>query len=87
MTKLMRTKKRTSVAAHCEGLADVPVPCGVHRLMQHVQGYSRSHWTPPLGDYSLRFALAATRTTANKTTTTKCTNFAGHFDGPGGAPV
>jgi hypothetical protein len=34
--------------------------------MQHVQGYTGSHWTPPSGDYSLRIALAAART-ANKT--------------------
>jgi hypothetical protein len=39
-----------------------------HRPMQHVQGYTRSHWTPPSGDYSLRIALAAARATANKTT-------------------
>ena len=39
-----------------------------HRPMQHVQGYTGSHWTPPLGDYSLRIALAAARATANKTT-------------------
>ena len=29
-----------------------------HRPMQHVQGYTGSHWTPPLGHYSLRIALA-----------------------------
>ena len=32
------------------------------------QGYTGSHWTPPLGDYSLRIASAAARATANKTT-------------------
>jgi hypothetical protein len=36
--------------------------------MQHVQGYTGSHWTPPSGDYSLRIALAAARATANITT-------------------
>ena len=36
--------------------------------MQHVQGYTGSHWTPPSGDYSLHIALAATRATENKTT-------------------
>jgi hypothetical protein len=35
--------------------------------MQHVQGYTGSHWTPPSGNYLLRIALAAART-ANKTT-------------------
>ena len=39
-----------------------------HRPMQHVQGYTGSHWMPPSGDNSLRIALAATRATANKTT-------------------
>jgi hypothetical protein len=38
-----------------------------HRLMQHVEGYTGSHWTPPSGDYLLCIALAAART-ANKTT-------------------
>jgi hypothetical protein len=36
--------------------------------MQHVQGYTGSHWMPPSGDYSLRIALAAARVTANKIT-------------------
>ena len=36
--------------------------------MQHVQGYTGSHWTPPSGNYSLRIALAAARATANKIT-------------------
>jgi hypothetical protein len=35
--------------------------------MQHYQGFTRSHWMPPSGDYSLRIASAATRATANKT--------------------
>jgi hypothetical protein len=73
--------------AHFEGLVDAPVLCGVHCLMQHVQGYSGSHWTPPLGNYSLRIAPAATGVTANKTTMKKCTNIAGRFDGRGCAPV
>jgi hypothetical protein len=35
--------------------------------MQHVQGYTGSHWMPPLGDYLLRIASAAARVTENKT--------------------
>jgi hypothetical protein len=35
--------------------------------MQHVQGYTGSHWMPPLGDYLLRIASAAARATENKT--------------------
>jgi hypothetical protein len=87
MTKLMMTLKCTSIAAHFEGLADALVLCGVHHPMQHVQGYSGSYWTLPSGDYLLCISLAAAGTTANKTTMTKCTNFAGRFDGRGGAPV
>jgi hypothetical protein len=33
--------------------------------MQHDQGFTRSHWTPPSGDYSLRIAPAAARATIN----------------------
>jgi hypothetical protein len=56
MAKLLMTIKCTSVAAHSDGLADTLVLCGVHCLMQHVQGYCRSHWMPSLGNYSLHIA-------------------------------
>jgi len=36
--------------------------------MQHDQGFARSHWTRPLGNYLLRIAPAAARATANETT-------------------
>jgi len=35
--------------------------------MQHDQGFTGSHWTPPLGDYLLRIAQAAARATINST--------------------
>jgi hypothetical protein len=44
-----------------------------HHPMQHVQGYSGSHWTPALGDYLLRIAPAATRATGKQTTINKYT--------------
>ncbi len=75
------------VSAHFEGLADVPMQYKAHRPMHHVQGYTGSHWTLPPGYYLLSITPAATRATANKTTTNKCTHFAGHFDGRGGALV
>jgi hypothetical protein len=62
------TSECTSVAGHFNGHAEALKRYMRHRLMQHVQGYSGSHWTPPLGDYSLRIAPAAPRATANKTT-------------------
>jgi hypothetical protein len=59
----------------------------VHRLVQHVQGYTRSHWTPSLGDYLLHIAPTAARAAANKTTMKKYTYFAGHSNGHDGVPV
>jgi hypothetical protein len=87
MTKLMMRNKCISFAGHFDGCADVWVQCCLYCLMQHVQGYTRSLWTPPSGYYLLRIALAATRATGNTATMKKCTHFAGHFDGPGGALV
>ncbi len=43
---------------HFDGYDDAPVRCQAHRPMQHVQGYLRSHWTLPLGKYSLRIVPA-----------------------------
>jgi hypothetical protein len=85
MTKSTMTLKCTSVPAHFEGLANALVLCDVHPPMQHDQGYSGSHWTTPSSNYSLHIAPAAARATANKTMMKKCTNFAGHFKGLGGA--
>jgi hypothetical protein len=41
--------------------------------MQHVQGYSGSHWTPASGNYSLCIAPAAARATGIHTTINKYT--------------
>jgi hypothetical protein len=35
--------------------------------MQHDQGFTGSHWTPPSGDYSLCITPAAARATINTT--------------------
>jgi len=44
------------LAGHFDGHADALKECAWHLLMQHVQGYTGSHWTLllPLGGYSLR---------------------------------
>ena len=73
------TNECTSVAARFEGLADAPEQYRQHCPMQHVQGYSGSHWKLPWGNISPCIALAAARATANKTATKTCTQFAGHF--------
>jgi hypothetical protein len=77
----------SSVVGHFDGHGGPPVQYKAHRPMQHVQGYSESHWTLPSGNYLLCMAPAAARETANKTTTKKNTKKTGHFDGRGGAPV
>ncbi len=87
MTKSTMTLKCTSVAANFEGLADAPERYRLHHLMQRVQGYYGSHWTPASGDYSLCIAPAATRATGIQTTINKHTCKDGHFDGHGGALV
>ena len=46
--------KCASVIGHFDGHDDAPVRCQAHRPMKHVQGYLRSHWTPPSGKYSSR---------------------------------
>jgi hypothetical protein len=60
--------KRPSVAGHFDGHGEALKRYMQHRPMQHVQGYTKSHWTLPSGNYSLRIASADTEATANKTT-------------------
>jgi hypothetical protein len=60
-------KECTSVAGHFDDHVEVLKRYMRHRPMQHVQGYSGSHWMPPLGDYSLHITLTAARATANNT--------------------
>jgi hypothetical protein len=83
----MATNKCTSVAGHFDGHMDALKQYTQHHPMQHVQGYTRSHWTPPAGNYLLCIAPAAARVTANETTMKTYTNFAGSFDGHGDVPV
>ena len=41
----------------CHG--NVAVRCGVHRQMEHIQGFTRSHWMPPSVECLHRIAQAA----------------------------
>ncbi len=81
------TNKCTSVVGHFDGYGSAPGQYRWHRPMRHVQGYLRSHWMPPLGDYLLCIALTATRATGKQTTINKYTYFAGRFDSHGNPPV
>jgi hypothetical protein len=87
MTKLTMTNKCTLSAGHFNGHGSAPEKCRWHHPMQHVQGYSRSHWTPASGNYLFRIAPAAARATGNQITINKYTLKAGGFDGHGNAPV
>jgi hypothetical protein len=66
MAKLSMMIKCTLSAVHINGCGGPPVQYEAHCLMQHVQGYSGSHWTPPLGAYSLHIAPAAAKATGKQ---------------------
>jgi hypothetical protein len=85
--KATMTNKCTSSASQFDGHGGVPEQCRRHCPMRHVQGYSGSHWTPPLGHYLLRIAPVAARATGKQTTINKYTYKAGRFDSHGNAPV
>jgi hypothetical protein len=87
MVKSSMTNKCTSSAGRFDGHGSAPEQYRWHCLMRHVQGYSRSHWTLPLGDYLLCIAPAAARATGKQTTINKYTYKADRFDGHGDAPV
>jgi hypothetical protein len=77
----------SSIVGCFDGHGGPMVQHKAHRLMQHVQGSYRSHWTPALGNYWLCIAPVAARATGKQTTINKYTYTAGHFDGHGDAPV
>jgi hypothetical protein len=87
MTKLTMALTCFSVVGHFDGHGNPPVQYEAHRPMQHVQGYYRSHWMLPSGNYLLCIATVTARATVNETTIKKCTKKTGRFDGCGGAPV
>jgi hypothetical protein len=75
-------------AGRFDGHGGPPVQYEVHLLMEHIQVYTKSQGMLLSGNYLLCIAPAATRSTANETTTKPaCTHFAGHFYDRGGAPV
>jgi hypothetical protein len=87
MAKLLMMNACTSIVGYFNGHGSAPGQYRQHRPMRHVQGYLKSCWTPPLGDYLLCIAPAAARAKSNKITMKMYTYFAGCFDGHGNAPV
>jgi hypothetical protein len=47
------------IAGNFDCHADAAVQCRAHHPMEHIQGYTGSHWMPPLGKCLRRIALAA----------------------------
>jgi hypothetical protein len=87
MAKSLTTIKCPLSASCFDGHGGLSVQYELHLPIEHIQGYTGSHWAPPLGNYLLCIPPAAARATANKTTTKTCTHFSGHVDGLGGAPL
>jgi hypothetical protein len=55
------TKKCSQIAGNFDGHADAVVQCGTHCLMEHISGFTRSHWMLPLGKCLPRIAPAAAK--------------------------
>jgi hypothetical protein len=55
------TNKCTSIAGSFSGDADAVVQCRAHRPMNHIQGFTRSHWMLPSGKCLRRIAPAAAK--------------------------
>ena len=53
-------KKCRRIAGDFDSHADAAVRCGAHRPMEHIPGFTRSHWMPPSGECLRRIAPAAT---------------------------
>jgi hypothetical protein len=71
--KAVVANKCTSSAGRFDSHSNALEQYRQHRPMQHVQGYSGSHWKPASGDYLLRIAPAAARATGKQTTINKYT--------------
>ena len=52
-------KKCRQIAGNFDCHADAAVQCGAHSPMKHIQGFTQSHWMPPLGECSHCIAAAA----------------------------
>ena len=57
--KIKDDEKCKRITGNFDCHADAAVRCGAHCPMEHIQGFSRSHWMPPLVECLHRIALAA----------------------------
>jgi hypothetical protein len=52
-------EKCRQISGNFDHHADAAVQCGVHCPMEHIQGFTKSHWMLPLGECLRRIASAA----------------------------
>ena len=57
--RINNNEKCRHIAGSFNCHADTAVRRGVHRPMEHIPGFNRSHWMPPLGKCSHSIAAAA----------------------------
>jgi hypothetical protein len=56
--KIDGNKKYMSNAGNFDHHADAAVQCRAHCPVEHILGFTRSHWMPPLGKCLRRISLA-----------------------------
>jgi len=54
-----RDTKCRQIDDNFDGHGDAAVQCRAHRPMEHIQGFTQSHWMPPLGECLRRIAPTA----------------------------
>jgi hypothetical protein len=54
-----RDKKCRQINDNSDGHGNALVRRGAHHLMEHIQGFTRSHWMPPSGKCLRRIAPTA----------------------------
>jgi hypothetical protein len=57
--RIDNNKKCRPVAGNFDCHADVAVRCGAHCPIEHILGFTRSHWMSPSGECSHHIAAAA----------------------------
>jgi hypothetical protein len=54
-------KKWTKIAGDFDGHTDAAVRYRAHHPMEHIPGFTRSYWMPPLGECLHRIALVVAK--------------------------
>jgi hypothetical protein len=57
----MKSRTTKNAGSYFDGHADAAVRCGTHRPMEHIPGFTRSHWMLPSGKCLHSIAPAATK--------------------------